>query len=364
MLLRSIYLNNFRNYEEAYFSFGKRIVSITGKNGSGKTNLVDAIYYLCITKSYFAATDFQNVKHDSPGFILRGIIESDTEHAIKCKLEKDKRKDFFLDEKRYDKLSDHVGLFPVIFSTPNDVELMYGGSEERRRLLDLALSQTNRLYLDRLQDYNRLLLQRNALLKKFIESRSYNPALLEAYDAKMNEPANYIHEQRRQAIAEIAPFIRETCNILSDENEKMNLRYESDLSESDMSSLLSANLDKDRMLGRTSRGIHRDDLIFQMDGNVIRKFGSQGQQKSFLIALKLGLYEWLKQKTGVKPFLILDDIFDKLDEERSARLIDLISTNDYGQIFLTDTQHDRLERILSSNEDAEFLQMKDSSVLL
>lgn len=360
MHLNTISLINFRNYEDTSFSFNHKLNCITGSNGSGKTNLLDAIYYLCITKSYFAATEFQNIRHGENRFALRGEIElNGVPHALKCRVEKEKRKDFYLDEKRYEKLSDHVGLFPVVFSTPNDVELIYGGSEERRRFLDLMLSQTDHAYLENLQEYNRLLLQRNSLLKQFAEKGNFNASLLEAYDSKMAKPATCIFESRKNAVEEILPYINKTCLYFSQGREDMSLDYESDLHHEDMRHLLEKNIERDRVLKRTSAGIHRDDLIFLMDNRVIRKFASQGQQKSFLISLKLALFRWLKDKKQTAPFLLLDDIFDKLDHDRSASLLDLIAKGGFGQIFITDTQHGRLKNAFIGNKEAEFFEMEN-----
>ncbi len=360
MRLNAISLHNFRNYEDSSFSFGKKLNCITGSNGTGKTNLLDAIYYLCITKSYFAATEFQNIRHGANLFALRGDIElNGIHHVLKCKVEKEKRKDFYLDEKRYEKLSDHVGLFPVVFSTPNDVELIYGGSEERRRFLDLMLSQTDRAYLENLLEYNRLLLQRNSLLKQFAEKGNFNASLLEAYASKMVKPATFIFESRKKTAEEILPYISKTCLYFSQEKENMSLDYESDLHHGDMWHLLEKNTERDRALKRTSAGIHRDDLVFLMDNRVIRKFASQGQQKSFLISLKLALFRWLKDKKQVAPFLLLDDIFDKLDHDRSALLLELIAKDGFGQIFITDTQHGRLENVFIGNKEVEFFEMEN-----
>ena len=358
MHLNTISLTKFRNYNESSFSFGKRINCITGSNGAGKTNLLDAIYYICITKSYFATTEFQNIKHGESWFVLRGEIElNGIPYVVKCKVEKEKRKDLYLNEKRYERLSDHIGLLPLVFSTPNDVELIYGGSEERRRFLDLMLSQTDHTYLENLQEYNRLLIQRNALLKQFAEKGNFNASLLEVYDSRMLQPSTYIHNTRKDAIKEILPHINETCHILSNGKEDMGITYQSDLHNQSMEQLLAGNLERDRIMKRTSSGIHRDDLIFRMDEKIIKRFASQGQQKSFLIALKVGLLRWLKERKQVSPFLLLDDIFDKLDSERSSLLIELIAQNEFGQVFLTDTQHQRLEKALGKTDGVKFFQM-------
>ncbi|GIV35048.1 MAG: DNA replication and repair protein RecF [Chitinophagales bacterium] len=362
MFVHSVHLYNFRNYGESSFAFEKRLIAITGRNGCGKTNLVDAIHYLCLTKSYFATTDFQNIRHQASGFALRATIEKELVHTIKCRVEKDKRKDFYLDDQRYERLSDHIGSFPVVFSAPTDATLIYGGSEERRRLLDIALSQTDPLYLQQLQEYNRLLLQRNALLKSFAESGSFNASLLETYDEKIIGPATYLYQHRKRAVMEIGAPLQQLCNLLSDEHESMTLHYASDLSETSQEALLAANIAKDRASGRTTAGIHRDDLLFSMDDNVIRRFASQGQQKSFLLALKLGIYEWLRQKTGIKPLLILDDVFDKLDAQRSRRLLHILFSDNYGQVFLTDTDHDLLRKMLTSRDDATLLHLENFPV--
>ncbi len=359
VFLHKISLSNYRNYADSDFSFKKKITCITGKNGSGKTNLLDAIYYLCITKSYFASTDYQNIRHGESWMALRGEMEvNGSRHQIKCKLENQKRKEFFLDDNRYDKLTEHIGFLPVVFITPNDVELIYGSSEERRRFLDLMLSQTNHEYLNKLQEYNRLLLQRNAALKQFAESGNFNASLLDAYDNKMAEPSAYIYKERQKAVTEILPYISETCFLLSGKKESMSVEHESDLQRDSMENLLAKNRERDRLLRRTSNGVHRDDLAFTMDNFELRKYGSQGQQKSFLIAFKLAWYQWLKKKKEALPFLLLDDIFDKLDPARCARLLELIQGNEFGQIFITDTQRGRLEGVFTRDEDVAFIEME------
>lgn len=359
MFLSTLSLVNFKNYAKATYTFHSRITCFVGRNGIGKTNLLDAIYYLCLTKSYFHAVDQYNIRHGEDFFRLDAKLNSKgREYQLKCILQKGKRKEFFKDEVKYEKLAEHVGQFPVVIITPDDNQLISGGSEERRRYLDALLSQIDRLYLEHLQAYMKVLEQRNALLKRFADHQFFDRDMVQVYDAALVEHGDYIYHARKQVVVELEPIFNSIYGVLSQGHEQVKLGYESGMNDAPLDVLLSKDLEKDRILKRTSAGIHRDDLLFEMDGYITKRFGSQGQQKSFLLSLKLAQYHLLQQHTGTDPLLLLDDIFDKLDAQRSAQLLDYLCTQPFGQVFITDTQRARLEQYFDEHvEKAEMIEM-------
>ncbi len=345
MFLHSLHLYNFKNHSETLFRFHKNIVCFTGFNGAGKTNLLDAIYYLCITKSYFNATDQQLIRHEQVSFRLDGIFSASEENIqVKCLLPRERKKEIWANEVKYEKLSHHLGLLPVVMVSPDDHVLIYGGSEERRRFLDSTLSQMDRSYLEALQEYNRYLLQRNALLKQFAEQQKFDANLLLAYDVKMAPTGDFIFEKRKTFAEVFVPYFNTIYKEISGDSEQVAFNYRSDVSEKKMAEVLQENIDKDRLMKRTTGGIHRDDIEFMMDGEAIKKFGSQGQQKTFLLSLKLAQAHLLQTHLQKTPLLLLDDIFDKLDTHRSFQLLHYIRENYQGQIFITDTQRARIEQ--------------------
>jgi DNA replication and repair protein RecF len=323
---------------------------MTGLNGMGKTNILDAVYYLCMCKSHFNTTDTHLSLHGEDFFRLEGkfILEKSKKIKIVAKVQPRKSKVFESQDVAYEKLSEHIGKFPVVMIAPDDIALLTEGSEERRRLIDNTLSQLDRSYLQSLQVYNKVLEQRNALLKQFAQQHSYDTALLAIYDSQLTAPAAYIHEQRKSLEQRLLPVFRHYYSVISGDREQPSFSYESGLHSNSLDQLLSDNREKDIILQRTSAGIHRDDLQFVFsDGNPAKRFASQGQLKSFLLAIKLAQYEVLRQLSGQNPILLLDDIFDKLDMERVRQLLTLLSGEHFGQLLITDTQEDRMLSIIS-----------------
>jgi len=347
MWLKQLSVLNFKNYTESFLDFLPQVNAFAGPNGAGKTNLLDAIHYLALCKSYFNPIDSQHIKKGLDWFMVQGTFEKgDIPDVIACSLKRNQKKQFKKNKKDYTRLADHIGQFPIVMISPNDTSIIIEGSEERRKFIDNVISQTDNLYLDLLIQYNKILLQRNTLLKQVREKGILDLGLLDVFNLQLVEAGERIFERRTQFMTEFLPEFQRYYQYLSTEAEVVSLSYESPLKDSDMETLLRVNFEKDRVLERTSQGIHKDDLIFTIhDGMPLKKFGSQGQQKSFLIALKLAQYSYLRTKKNTKPLLLLDDIFDKLDEYRTRKLMKLVSDDEFGQIFLTDTDGERITRI-------------------
>lgn len=348
MWLKNITLLNFKNYSEADLRFSKTVNAFVGNNGAGKTNLLDAIHYLCLCKSYFNPIDSQQIKTSEDLFLIQGDFErSDKNEKITCGVKRNHKKQFKRNKKEYDKLASHIGLFPLVMISPYDTTIIMEGSEERRRFMDNVISQTDAGYLDELILYNRHLLNRNALFKQISLTRSYDPALLEIYNEQLVASGNKIYAKRQQFMNEYIPLFNQYYAYLTEDKEEVNLQYQSQLNEFSFENLLLQSFEKDKVLERTTTGIHKDELVFAIGGMPMKKFGSQGQQKSFLIALKLAQYAYLQKFKGFKPVLLLDDIFDKLDEHRMHKLMEMVSHRDFGQIFITDTGKERLLSIFN-----------------
>ncbi len=346
MFLKSLSLVNFKNYPEATLDFDDKITCFVGNNGVGKTNLLDAIYYLSFCKSYFNVIDSQNIKHGSDFFVIQGTYQkNDKQDSIYCGVKKEQRKKFKLNGKEYSKLSEHIGLFPLVIISPADYNLISSGSEERRKYIDSVISQFDKVYLDNLINYNKALSQRNYLLKQFADSYTFDHASLEIWDEKLSLLGKKIFEKRKEFLKDFLPVFNHYYNFISEGKEETKIVYESRLHEKSLSALLKETLDKDRVLKYTSTGIHKDDLTFKIDNYPIKKFGSQGQQKSFIIALKLAQFEYTKKIKNFKPILLFDDIFDKLDDERVKKLMELVSNNSFGQVFVTDAHPERIEKV-------------------
>lgn len=348
MWLKQISVLNFKNYSESILEFLPDTNAFTGQNGAGKTNLLDAIHYLSLCKSYFNPVDSQHIKKGEDWFMVQGTFEKqeDYEDMISCSLKRNQKKQFKRNKKDYPRLADHIGLYPLVMISPNDSIIILDGSEERRRFIDNVISQTDNRYLDTLIQYNHLLLQRNHLLKQASSTGQLDLGLIDVLNMQLVEVGEQIFAKRKAFMAEFIPFFQQHYHYLSEDAEQVDLVYESPLLEIDFLQLLANNLEKDRFLERTSQGIHKDDLVFTIhDGMSLKKFGSQGQQKSFLIALKLAQYSFLKQKKGFAPLLLLDDIFDKLDDKRTKKLMKMVSADTFGQIFLTDTDPNRIRQI-------------------
>lgn len=348
MWLKNITLLNFKNYAFAELNFDKTVNAFVGNNGAGKTNLLDAIHYLCLCKSYFNPIDSQQIKTDEELFLIQGDFErADKNEKISCGLKRNQKKQFKRNKKDYQKLAAHIGLFPLVMISPNDVNLIIDGSEERRRFIDNVISQTDASYLDELIIYNKHLLNRNALLKQIAETRRLDVTLLEILDDQLIASGVKIFEKRKEFLLDFIPFFNKHYSYLTNDAEKVALSYQSQLNESSFDTLLRNAIEKDRILERTTVGIHKDELLFAIGDMPLKKFGSQGQQKSFLIALKLAQYSYLQKFKGFKPLLLLDDIFDKLDNFRVRKLMEMVSHRDFGQIFITDTGKERVTEVFN-----------------
>lgn len=347
MYLKKLSLLHFRNYEEASFDCSERVNCFTGLNGSGKTNLLDAIHYLSLCKSFLNPIDSQNIRFSQPFFVVQGIFDdgNNGEDNILCSVKRGQRKVFKRNGKEYERLSDHIGLCPLVDVSPADSVLVTGGSEERRRFMDTVISQFNRQYLEQLISYNRALSQRNALLKQMAEGKVADDGTLEVLDLQLEQYGNPVFIARKAFIRELLPFFNNYYNQLSGGAEEVELVYESKLHEKSLGELLKSTVARETILGHTTVGVHKDDLDFRISGHPLRRSGSQGQQKTFLIALKLAEYVFLDRASGKKPMLLLDDVHDKLDEERVTRLMEIVCGKGFGQIFITDTGVGRMNEL-------------------
>jgi DNA replication and repair protein RecF len=345
MLLQSLQLINFKNYPEAKLDLSAKINVLVGKNGSGKTNLLDAIHYLSLTKSAFSSDNF-SIRNGEQFFMVKGLFKQGNNlQELSCSLQTGTKKVFREGVNEYQKLSEHVGKYPVVLIAPDDTELVKEGSEERRKFFDSIISQLDRVYLEALIQYNHTLKQRNSLLKMFAESNSFDELAVEAYDRILIQAGDVIFRKRKEFIGEFLPVFRQFYTFIV-ADEKADLEYRSELQKTDFKKGLNANRQRDLFLQRTSFGIHRDDYQFTLGPGDLKRLGSQGQQKSFIIALKLAQFEILKRHKGFKPLLLLDDIFDKLDDFRIGKLLELIRKDELGQLFITDARPDRTSELL------------------
>lgn len=349
MHLSQLKLSQFKNYDQQSLALSARLNCLTGLNGMGKTNVLDAVHFLCLCKNHTGLNDKQLVRHGASFFRIEGHFSTeDGLQKIVAKFQSGQRKEMERNGTVFERLTDYIGQFPVVMIAPDDVSLVQEGSEDRRRFLDSTLSQISPGYLHNLLLYNSLLKQRNALLKSFAEQRRFDAVLLESIDHQMPAPAQVLYEQRKQFVESFKPLFQELYAVIANSREIVDVAYDSDLSDGPLQDLLPTVLEKDRLLQRSTLGPHRDDLVLYMDGQLVKKFASQGQLKSFLLALRLAQYEVLRQAKGVAPILLLDDIFDKLDEHRVRQLVGLLIGRDFGQIFITDTQRNRIEEIVAS----------------
>lgn len=349
MHLSKIHLVNFKNYEVADFELVDGINGFVGPNGSGKTNILDAVYYLSMCKSYLNVLDRQNIRFNEQFFSIIGDWEkNDKKYQIHCAVKTNAKKVFRNNKKEYEKLADHIGQFPVVMISPYDRDLIAEGSELRRRWMDGILSQLDRDYLIDLQRYSKVLEQRNALLKNMHEHRLFDAESMEPWNLQLVEVGNRIFVKRKAFAEQFIPFFQDFYQNISSGSEVVSFSYKSQLLNADFTTLLTENERKDAHTQYTNAGIHKDDLVFLINDHPVKKFGSQGQQKSFIIALRLAQYEWLKTYLNIKPVLLLDDIFDKLDGMRVAKLLELVTNNYFGQVLVTDTDKKRLAAILFS----------------
>jgi len=352
MFLKSVNIINFKNIEEAKLNFSEKLNCFTGNNGSGKTNLLDALHYMSFTKSYFNTSDAQVIKHGNNFFVLQGEYERNTaSEKIYCGYEKDKKKIIKRNDKTYKRFSEHIGLLPVVTVSPNDAILITGTGEERRKYIDSVISQYDKEYLYELIKYNKTLSQRNRLLKNYIISHYFDADTIDIYNEQLSESGTKIHQKRKTFISDLIPIFTEYYETVSDKNENVSLEYTSHLNESDFHDILNQNIDKDKILGYTGKGIHRDDILLNINDLQLRKAGSQGQQKTFLIALKFAQFQFIKNISKINPLLLLDDIFDKFDAQRVSQIITL-TNNNFGQIFITDTNPERVKKVIKTEKSS------------
>ncbi len=345
--LNTLTLVNFKNYDQANFSFCPKINCLVGNNGTGKTNVLDAIYYLSMTKSCLNPADSQNIRYDTDFFVIQGEYDrKDTPECIYCGMKRGQKKVFRRNKKEYERLSEHIGLLPVVMVSPADGHLVTGGSEERRKMMNEVISQYDRNYLLDMMHYNRALEQRNALLKSYAENRTFDAEMLEIWNEQLIAAGNKIYGYRTDFSRELIPVFQQYYQEVSGGKEKVELVYRSQLQEKDFATLLHESIDKDRLLQFTTTGVHKDDLLLQMNGYPIKKSGSQGQQKTFLVSLKLANFDFIRRHCNITPILLLDDIFDKFDAQRVSQIIQLVSGQQFGQIFITDTGREHIEGIL------------------
>lgn len=347
MHLLSLQLYNFKNFPDKFFDFDKKINCFVGNNGVGKTNVLDAIYFLAFGKSFFNSNIRQIIRFGEEAFSVKGSFEiNKRSENILVSYQSDKKKTIKRNNKTYDRISDHIGLIPLVLISPYDRDLISEHGEIRRKFVDKIISQSNSAYLSALMSYQKNLAQRNRLLKYFASNHKFDRDTLSIYDAQLSRYGSYIHKKRKEFIAEFSIFLTTKYHHLSQGKEEVNISYYSELDIKPLSDLLLENIQKDRMLQYTSKGIHRDDFLFEINEKPIRKFGSQGQQKTYLIALRLAEFEFLKKQSGKQPILLFDDIFDKLDETRVEQIIKMVNDESFGQIFISDTHAERTKKLV------------------
>lgn len=361
MQISRLSILNFKNISEAELGFSPGLNCFVGRNGEGKTNLLDALYYLAFCKSHNNPIDTHNIKHDADFFMIQAEIHTESATMeVHCAVKRRQKKVFKFNKKEYPRLSEHIGKIPLVLVSPSDEDLIREGSEERRRFMDMVIAQYDAPYMESLVAYNKALQQRNALLK---EERLQDESLFDVYEIKMDMEAEFIQKKRQAFLDGFVPVFEQYYHRISGGREAIRLEYTSHLMEGDFQSQLKSCRQRDGYLGYTTRGIHKDELKMELDGYPIKREGSQGQNKSFLIAMKLAQYDFLKQHTGVRPLLLLDDLFDKLDSHRVERIIQLVSGNDFGQIFITDTNKDHLTHLLQKTDGTyRFFHVENGSI--
>jgi DNA replication and repair protein RecF len=349
MYLKKLSILNFKNYSEAELQFSSHINCLTGNNGEGKTNVLDAIHYLSFCKSFFNPIDSQNILHEALFFLIQGgFVLGDKDEEIYCGLKRNQKKQFKRNKKEYQRLADHIGLFPLVMISPADSELITEGSESRRRFIDSVIAQFDRNYLDSLISYNKVLSHRNALLKQFATSRKFDLESIEIWDMQLIEYGKKVHEDRKKFVNSFISIFQKYYELISGGKEQVGVEYISHLNETPFIDVLKNALNRDRVMEYTTVGVHKDDLEFTINGYPLKKYASQGQQKSFLIALKLAQFDFIKNIKQVTPILLMDDIYDKLDDLRVQQLMNLVSTEQFGQLFITDTHPTRLSNLFKT----------------
>ena len=350
MWLKKISILNYKNLEQTELDFSRKMNCIIGKNGVGKTNLLDAVYYLSFCKSSTNPIDSHNILHDADFFVLQGYYENDKGELdeIYCGLKKKQKKRFKRNKKEYERLSEHIGLIPLVLVSPADAILISGGSEERRRFMDVVISQFDKSYLEALIRYNKALMQRNSLLKAEHEP---DDELMSVCEEMMAAAGRVVYEKRNAFIHEFIPIFQSYYSYISECRESVSLAYESHAAQGELLDLLRESRSRDRIMGYSLKGVHKDDLVMQLGEFPVKREGSQGQNKTYLLALKLAQFEFLKRRgNGVIPIVLLDDIFDKLDASRVEQIVKLVAGENFGQIFITDTNREHLDQILQKIE--------------
>jgi DNA replication and repair protein RecF len=359
MHLQKITLVNFKNFASQSFDFQEKINCFVGNNGVGKTTVLDAIYYLSFAKSYFNPAATQNIKHSEDFFMIEGAYQiNDKSESVVCSLKRGNKKVVKRNGKAYEKFSEHIGYLPLVIISPGDSDLIVEGSDMRRKFMDNVISQSDKWYLQSVIKYNKVLAQRNSLLKYFAANRTFDALNLKVYNEQLESYGTIIFKKRTEFLEVFIPILRERYSAISSSKEQVNLVYKTQLDEGSFMELFAQNVERDRVLQYTSAGIHKDDLSFEIDGYPIKKFGSQGQQKSYLIALKLAQFDFIKSQSNIKPILLLDDIFDKLDDLRVEQLIKLVNNDEFGQLFISDTHKQRTEDVVKkTNQPYKIFQL-------
>ena len=355
MILKSITLTNYKSFSAKTVDFDPKINCFIGPNGTGKSNVLDAIYHLSFGKSYFNPISSQNIKHGEDFFAIKGSYRNESkEEVVIINFKKNDKKVIKRNNKKYEKFSDHIGFIPLVIISPSDRNLIAEGSDIRRKFIDSVISQSDKKYLENLINYNKILTQRNSLLKLIFKNKNFDKQTIQVYDSQLESIGEKIHMKRKMFLNDFIPVFKDKYKSISNNNEDVDIRYKTDLEFDKLSVLLQENIEKDMFLQYTSKGIHKDDLVFNINDYSVKKFGSQGQQKSLLIALKLSQFDFLKSQNKNNPILLLDDIFDKLDKNRVKQIINLVSANDFGQIFISDTDEERtiesIKEINNSNK--------------
>lgn len=355
MILKSITLTNYKSFSAKTVDFDPKINCFIGPNGIGKSNVLDAIYHLSFGKSYFNPISSQNIKHGEDFFAIKGSYKNESkEEVVIINFKKNDKKVIKRNNKKYEKFSDHIGFIPLVIISPSDRNLIAEGSDIRRKFIDSVISQSDKKYLENLINYNKILTQRNSLLKLIFKNKNFDKQTIQVYDSQLESIGEKIHMKRKMFLNDFIPVFKDKYKSISNNNEDVDIRYKTDLEFDKLSVLLQENLEKDMFLQYTSKGIHKDDLVFNINDYSVKKFGSQGQQKSLLIALKLSQFDFLKSQNKNNPILLLDDIFDKLDKNRVKQIINLVSADDFGQIFISDTDEERtiesIKEINNSNK--------------
>lgn len=364
MYLKSLSILNFKNYAEAEIELDPKLNCLVGLNGSGKTNLLDAIYYLAFCKSFFNPSDSQNIMDDEAFFSIHGNFQNNREEKVNCSMKKGHKKVIRRNGKNYERFADHIGLIPLVMISPIDILLIIEGSDGRRKWIDGIISQFERPYLDHLIKYNKALAQRNSLLKMISSNGRSDLASLQLWDSHLMEHGNYLFERREEILKQVAIYFTEYYNVISEEQESCGIEYRSHLFDKEtFENQLRKSTERDLRLQFTSVGIHRDELVMTISGKPIKKFASQGQQKSVLLALRLAQARLIHEKSGKRPLMLLDDIYDKLDSLRMKKLLELLNTNDFGQLFITDTNMGHMKDLMKQGDmTGKFFEVESGSI--